>query len=673
MKTRSFRRMTSGWVGCNLMFLALGNLQAATPKFDPPGIVGGRVTLNLRGDSGQNYRIEGSSDLKSWSPLATGVAAGGVLTASDAIAVGGAGRFYRGVAVSATKPYPTVSAAVSDRFDSSGLVTPEAGGAVFLGLPDGARYSIEFATNAIFEATMVKMTVVTNVTGLPTAAGALAAVRLEPAGLILAAPTFLTIEFPTNIPATHVSSFAFDNDGANLHLVPDVVVTNRVRILVNQLRTYGCGVFTEAELTDWGSTVPAAARSKPALHATMEECYPEDEAAAKALRKELEDKIRPIQVEMAEKLGIERQKQLLGVADDNEGISVLGDLMGQGETFYQNEILPKVPSATQKCATTRELLTWMLGWERQKQLLGTATDDDTGMSEITAAMCAGFQKCQDQAIECCRTKGGDTRLITFLLGIERQRQLLGIEDSSCGKPIDTQGLIDDCAPKWYGTLKITEDGSYSTNRTTSAASDTEREKWSVVLDATVASVEEKIIPEILFIPGHTNLVFTLAGPLIGSYQHEKYYKDNFDPCAGSQRALARVKPHDGGDALEYHATIASSTNKPVTFEVRATILAPGTGAVGVSPSLSFNVPFVVAKDEGWIRNVTTEITSEGCVETDNSGLPDGSESFGGVFVSRGSGGFQYTADSIKYLRITPRQFGKMLILQRLELDFRRIK
>lgn len=62
------------------------------------------------------------------------------------------------------------------------------------------------------------------------------------------------------------------------------------------------------------------------------------------------------------------------------------------------------------------------------------------MDPLTSQLlCGGMRRCQEEAIECCRTKGGDTRLISFLLGIERQRQLLGITDGSCGGGLDLAG------------------------------------------------------------------------------------------------------------------------------------------------------------------------------------------------------------------------------------------
>ena len=86
----------------------------------------------------------------------------------------------------------------------------------------------------------------------PPARYGLSQARLEPADRMPLSPFFLEIRFPTNIPGRQISSFAFDNSGSRLHLVPDVVVasgsTNRVRILVHQLRSYGCGAVSLDEL-----------------------------------------------------------------------------------------------------------------------------------------------------------------------------------------------------------------------------------------------------------------------------------------------------------------------------------------------------------------------------------------------------------------------------------------
>ena len=116
----------------------------------------------------------------------------------------------------------------------------------------------------------------------------------------MTAPVFLQMDFPTNISARQVTSFAFDNRGSRFHLVPDVVTanagTNRVRVLVEQLQSYGCGLFTLAELQTQAGTKPPA---RPALRmvtplSDMAGCYPDDEKEARKLEEQLEDLHQPL-------------------------------------------------------------------------------------------------------------------------------------------------------------------------------------------------------------------------------------------------------------------------------------------------------------------------------------------------------------------------------------------
>lgn len=647
----------------------------AAPRFEVPSVSGTGIQLRLTGEANRRYQIEWSTNLTQWTTLASGVAAGGVLSAQDGLASGSASRFYRGRLEEALPPFPTVSASVQSNRVGTGVAYADAVGRVELGTFEGTRFVLQIPTNAFAQTTTVRMILITNLTGVPATRGFLAGVRLEPSGAVLASPAFLEIQFPTNIPASQVSSYGFDNDGTDLHLVPDVVLTNRVKILVNQLRSYGCGVFTLEEVQAMAATAPPprARRGRLSLHATMEECYPEDEAAAAEMREELEDAIRPLQQEIAEKLGIERQKQLLGIVDEGEGNTAILEALNTGANFYETELRPRVAEASRRCATTRELLPWMLGWERQRQLLGAVSDDEPPDPEINNLMCQGVKRCEEQAIECCRTRGGDTRLIAFLLGIERQRQLLGMTEGSCGTSPGYEDLIGDCAPKWFGTLKVSETGSFSTNRSSASVINRTRVQWDFSYEATVETVEVNIIDEALFLPSHTNLTFRLAGRLNGSHAIDEQVTDLWDPCEGSQRALAGRRPHDGGEARDYHAIVNSSTNGVFSTELSATILAPGTGGFGVTPRLRFSVPSAAAPWTGWIKDVMKVVDGFGCSTEDRSGPPSGTDFFGGMTFNRGSGEFQYTADSIRFLRITPRVDGQMLILQRVELELKRIK
>jgi len=104
-----------------------------------------------------------------------------------------------------------------------------------------------------------------------------------------------------------------------------------------------------------------------------------------------------------------------------------------------------------------------------------------------------------------------------LLGIERQRQLLGMGDE--WGSLDTQGVLDDCAPKWIGSFTLVQTGSVSTNRSSYTETTINRltESWRYTLEASVATVDVFVQPQIFIFPAHTNLTFKLVGTAKGEH------------------------------------------------------------------------------------------------------------------------------------------------------------
>ena len=220
---------------------------------------------------------------------------------------------------------------MSTNFIGRLLVVPDKPAQLRLDAPGPVVYTLFFPTNAFNEPILVTLSALTNATGMPNQQGLLAGVRIEPEGKMPLVPLFLQVDFATNFNARQVSSFAFDNAGSRLHLIPDVVVTNTttnfVRMLVKQLRSHGCGVFTLPELQALAATIPppgattSAAGPHPAH--TIEECYPDEQLEAKNLQAQLEALYAPVQQTEAAILGTSRQQQLLGVSDSAEGMAAM--------------------------------------------------------------------------------------------------------------------------------------------------------------------------------------------------------------------------------------------------------------------------------------------------------------------------------------------------------------
>lgn len=671
--------MAGGFFGALAVMTVIGAARLQVPTVGPDGL-----HLRLLGDAGQAYRLESSSNLTAWTTVTTGVATGGVWEIRLDRPVIAGGRYFRSVQVGAPKPRPAVVPEVRSNFFTRVLVVPDAEASGVVLSPERVRYQFTLGTNAVASSTLVTLTVLTNVAGVPATNGFLAGVRFEPEGLRLSAPFFLEIQFPTNIPARQVSSYAFSNAGTNWQLTPDVVITNRVRILVDRLQSYGCGVFSLEELRaagpDTGALAMPGARERRAGHlapqATIEECYPEDEAEAREMVDDIEAKLAPVQAHVAEQLGEERQRQLLGIEDPDAGVSVLAQVMEEVSLVEKEVVDARIPQASQKCATARALMPYVLGFERQRQLLGAGSEDGGMGSGATQLLSAGLQRCNDQAIQCCQSRGGDTRLISFLLGLERQRQLLGISDGTSGEGSVLSGILEACAPKWFGTLTITESGQTNIDHSTAATLSTSEESWRYELVANVASVQEVISEPILFFPGYTNFTFQMVGTVKAAHAFSSHYEDLWDACAsGSSLALAapRLRPHDGGDSLKQTINSSSATNASVAFEISARTMAPGTATLGIAPYLQINTPLFVAALGGRFVSESKTVESTGCIVENRNSAISGSDSYGGHSYLRESGGFQSTGDSIRFVRITPRSQNQMLITTRVELNLTRVK
>lgn len=655
-------------VGLALAVLAA---RAAAPRLETPVVANGTVALELAGEPGQTYRIEASSNLTAWSEVYIGVAVGGRLTAEDRAGGGSPWRFYRGVLATPANPYPAVQVTADTNRVATVLVTPDQGGLLQTEGPDRLVFTLSIPPTAVSESVPVRMTVLTNVVGVPAAGGFLSAVRLEPEGLVLATPCFLDVEYPDSLPVTQVSSYSFGNDGSQLHLVLDLVASNRVRILVNQLRSFGSGAFSLAELQALAATGPAPQSGRVALQASMEECYPDDEAAAAELHQELEEAIRPVQQKVAAILGEERQRQLLGI--EEPGNPAMTQVVDEGYRFYAEELKSRMAEASQRCATTRELLPWLLGYERQRELLGCVSDDEPMDPAVNDLFCQGMKRCQEQALECCRTRGGDTRLVAFLLGLERQRQLLGIEDGNCGQPGTTEDHIRDCAPDWYGELRIIEKGQFVTNIANPSVLRSVSETWMYELKATVNSVKVDAYPPILFIPGSTNMEFKLTGLAQGTHSLRDRSATPWDACAGGLRTGARVVLHDGGDSYEEVALRSSVLSNVVNLTLTVNIGDDSGGVFSTPTTLNFLNQAVQVPQAGLTQRTTKTPTGRGCDVKIDTEYARETDLYGGEFLWLKAADFQHSEDRILYAKETTRQLGELTLTKRVTIDLKRLR
>lgn len=305
-------------------------------------------------------------------------------------------------------PAEPASASVSpDSARSVEKTIPVAGGEIQAQGADGTLYTLQVPGDALEVDTTIKMTPAA-VAGLPFGQGPALAVQLEPDGLAFLNYVTLTITPKEEIPLKEQIFFGFQAGGKDVILAAPAADSREIRLKL--LHFSGAGV-TKGLLAD-----------------------------IEPLRERLGgDAERRIQSEVGERLQRERQRQLLG-GDDKE-ITGLDEILSDAFTRYEKEVVaPRVAAAGESCAAGRLALQTVLGYERQRQLLGAA--DDSGLSKYADLIDTVSRVCMKEEYELCASQHIIHRIIPVWLGMERQRQLLGSENSALLK--EGEELVKKC-------------------------------------------------------------------------------------------------------------------------------------------------------------------------------------------------------------------------------------
>jgi len=283
--------------------------------------------------------------------------------------------------------------AETDRVEAD---VPLEGGVVEATGTDGTRYTLTIPADALLEATRIGMAPLSAVEGLPVGGEVTYGVQLAPDGLVLLQPAILRIEPATALAPEEQVPFGYDHDGAGMFIAEPVVDSAAIDIVVSHFSGYG---VTKGLLAD---TRPVRER----LGGSAE---------------------RRLASQLAQSLGAERQRQLAGgQAVDAPDLTALFD-----EAFarYEAEVLgPRLAAAGQSCANARVAIETLLGYERQRALLGFAESSTGGMSRVASLMDVAAGVCMKEEYETCRDQHVLHLIIPAQLTFERQRQLLGSEN-----------------------------------------------------------------------------------------------------------------------------------------------------------------------------------------------------------------------------------------------------
>jgi len=141
------------------------------------------VQLSLHGQDGTNYNIEISTNLTVWVPyLSLSPSNGVAIFSHDASATPGA-MFFR-ASEQAIVTSPMLGLQASSFFSAQSIVTPEEGGTADILTPDFRHITLTVPPGCVAEPQTFRMSLITNIDGLPFAQGSFGAVMLEPEDLL---------------------------------------------------------------------------------------------------------------------------------------------------------------------------------------------------------------------------------------------------------------------------------------------------------------------------------------------------------------------------------------------------------------------------------------------------------------------------------------------------------
>ena len=212
----------------------------------------------------------------------------------------------------------------------SQLITRTEGGTLSSTGVDGTRFALNVPADSLFEDEVITMTPVVSVTGLPFSRG-VAAVQLEPEGLVLKHAATLTFETAGEAPVDEEAPCAWDGDGSDFHLYPlDADLSHHVMPLIH-FSGYGLGRGTSAEIVAQQQRSPISYRSN--------------------LEQHLQTLTGNERIQRAESGGTTRkqQKKFWKKVDN----TALGDI--EGVTSLLGEALKSTEQSQLRCALSRSL------------------------------------------------------------------------------------------------------------------------------------------------------------------------------------------------------------------------------------------------------------------------------------------------------------------------------
>lgn len=228
-----------------------------------------------------------------------------------------------------------VTVALDEKSSVRGMVTPK-GGRMKLTAADGTLFTLEIPANALKADMLVTMTAVKSLDGAPLDNEALAAVQLEPSGLVFDDWVTLTIAPAKEIPIEKQVIFNYEGSGQDYHLA--VVDPKSREIKIKLLGFSGAGVGSGDD-AEWAATLQSQA----------------SEASARLLQ------------QLGEATQTDRKNALLGGESNLTGEMIESFF----EQYYDQVVLKEIAAAELDCKHAAQAVEDLILLERLNQLLGS--------------------------------------------------------------------------------------------------------------------------------------------------------------------------------------------------------------------------------------------------------------------------------------------------------------
>lgn len=211
-----------------------------------------------------------------------------------------------------------------------------------------------------------------------------------------------------------------------------------------------------------------------------------------------------IESAVAERLAHERQRQLLGSSEASLLENGIDELWAEYEAHV---VKPRVAKAGESCAAGKLAIQTVLGMDRQRQLLGDESSSEFQFLDLLPTV---TDVCLREEYELCRDDHIITRILPVYFGVLRQSQLLGLGTEVDGVAIPPTWVLtaEEYAKKCLSfELQFDSNVTYSDGSPEISMNETVTARVTASLQATLSLIPAETLP-----PGAATLGALILGP-----------------------------------------------------------------------------------------------------------------------------------------------------------------